>query len=167
MENYIVINGKKAELTEEQLKSLGIETKKIETPKEKFERKFNQRYYTIRNDGIIYETEEQYANFDDNVYNVANYCTDKELMEQRALHEILNRQLWRFSCENGELENKWNYRNPHFFIHYDLRFKQFEYSICKECQYQGVIYFPSMEIARKAVDEIIKPFMEEHPDFVW
>ena len=29
------------------------------------------------------------------------------------------------------------------------------------------VYFYSREIAGKAIDEIIKPFMKEHPEFVW
>lgn len=39
MENYIVINGRKAELTEEQLKALGIETEK----KSPFDRVHNKK----------------------------------------------------------------------------------------------------------------------------
>lgn len=44
-ENYIVINGKKAELTEEQLKQLGIEPEKKR--KNPFERVTGEKYYYI------------------------------------------------------------------------------------------------------------------------
>ena len=32
---------------------------------------------------------------------------------------------------------------------------------------QGVVYFPSEEVAERAVEEVVKPFMTEHPEFVW
>lgn len=41
-ENYLVINGKKMDLTEKQLKQLGIETRK-----NPFERVECQKYFTI------------------------------------------------------------------------------------------------------------------------
>lgn len=31
----------------------------------------------------------------------------------------------------------------------------------------GVTFFRSEKIAQKAIDYIVKPFLNEHPDFVW
>ena len=52
-ENYIVINGKRAELTEEQMKALGIETE--EKRKNPFERvgNDNKYYYTIVSNDLL------------------------------------------------------------------------------------------------------------------
>lgn len=73
-ENYIVINGKRAELTEEQLKQLGIEVPKVNP----FEQaKYNQVFYTIFGNGdVTAHTEGQRLSMSD-YFNVANYCTDQ------------------------------------------------------------------------------------------
>lgn len=163
MENYIVINGKKAELTEEQLKKLGIKVK--DDPFERIEDK--KKYYFIAGDGEVTSAND-YKNVHDNCfYNAGNYCRDRKIMEQRALHETLNRILWRFSMQNGgdkidwhnNIQNKWG-------VYYDHSDNRLELFIDYTCKYHAH-YFISEEIAKRAIEEIIKPFMEEHPDFVW
>lgn len=163
MENYIVINGKKAELTKEQLKALGI---KIKNP---FSRpKGHGIFYHIGPDGKIYNNyESKDVTFYNDYYAIANYCTDEKLMEQRALHETLSRLLWRFSCENGELENEWNNRNFHYLIFLDKKRNKINISFGLTTKTEGITYFPSREIAEEAIEKIVKPFIKEHPDFVW
>lgn len=166
MENYIVINGKKAELTQEQLEALGIKTN--ENPFNRVEH--GNLFYNIGLDGKLYKNYE-YKNgaikIYDNYYATANYCTDKKLMTQRALHETLNRLLWRFSCENGELENEWNVANLHYFIYWNEAYNKIDIAFSNLKKYEGVIYFPSHKIAKRAKKEIVKPFIKEHPEFVW
>ena len=95
-ENYIVINGKRTELTEEQLKQLGIEVPKTSP----FKREWSEDYYYIDDEGFVRSANETFDNFGADRFNVANYCTDKAIMEQRALHETLSRLLWRYSMEH-------------------------------------------------------------------
>ena len=162
MENYIVINGKKAELTEEQLKKLGIEVKN-----DPFERKPGKIYYGIWHDGYVCCFSDQPEEEEKRYYDVGNYCRDETIMKQRALHETLNRLLWRFSIQNGSdnmdwtnwLQDKWvisfNYKDDCFSIDDMPGIKNFN-----PC-------FTSREVAQRAIDEIIKPFIKEHPEFVW
>lgn len=170
MENYIVINGKKAELTKEQLKALGIVETKF--PFNRAEK--HDIFYHIGPDGKVYNN---YENKDvimyNNYYATANYCTDKKLMTQRALHETLNRLLWRFACENGELKNEWD-NSPkqeschyHYYIYFNRYDNLFDISRNYLIKCEGIIYFSSYEIAEQALEKIVKPFMKEHPDFVW
>ena len=160
MNSYLVINGNKTELTKEQLQQLGI------VEKSPFDRAgVNEKYYCIERNGSVAAYEEDDDIFDKEDYEVANYCTDKSLMKQRALHEILNRLLWRFACENGELENKWGFRYRHYFITYDPEIKEFE--VGNQYYKSTETTFPSYELAERAIEEIVKPFMEEHPDFEW
>lgn len=168
MENYIVINGKKAELTKEQLKALGIKTN--ENPFDRAEH--GNLFYNIGPDGKLYKNyecinENITITMYDNYYATANYCTDEKLLKQRALHETLNRLLWRFSCENGELENKWNNDNFHYSIYWDKKSNKINISFSNCKKLEGLIYFPSYAIAKCAVKEIVEPFIKEHPDFVW
>ena len=106
MENYIVINGKKAELTEEQLKKLGIEVK--DDPFEKVKR--NEVFYYVSSSGQVHGQTEGYGTGSSSLFNAANYCRDRKIMEQRALHETLNRLLWRFSMQNGGNKIDWHNR---------------------------------------------------------
>lgn len=162
MENYIVINGKKAELTEEQLEKLGI---KIE--EDIFNPKVNTMYYSINGSGEV--DFECWANdgYDIKCDKVANVCTDKDIMRQRAYHETLDRLLWRFSMQNGMKDLDWKKENQDkFYIHYDHSTDRIGVNVFCSIQPQ-IIYFISEEIAQEAIDTIVKPFMEEHPDFVW
>lgn len=163
MKNYIVFEGKKIPLTDEQVKIM-LEVETLKSPFERVER--GSRYYLIYSNGEVHHDFDVQSPTDDNCYKVANYCTDETLMKQRALHETLNRLLWRFSIENGEGENPWDNRSNHW-------------NIARNCQNviipnsaysrraMGSVYFPSQKLAQRAIDEIVKPFMKEHPEFVW
>lgn len=153
MENYICINGKKAELTAEQMKALGIELPK-NNPFNRAE--MRKIYYYISPVGDVTFAHETEAPFDKYCFDVANYCTDKAIMKQRAMWETLSRLLWRFSEQNGGsgvfgIANK---GNGNFC------------SMIENYKYLDPT-FKTADIANRAITEIIKPFMAEHPDFVW
>ena len=152
MENYICINGKKAELTEEQMKALGIELPKASP----FGRqpKSTPVYFITSKGRVEYGVEVKDFHCQ-GLYDVANYCTDKAIMEQRALRETLNRILWRYAMEHGGTGNyeiAYNPDNGCFMI-------------------QNCIYnyfgqsFKTRKDAESAIKEIIEPFMLTHPDF--
>ena len=163
MENYIVINGKKAELTEEQLKALGIETEK----KNPFARcQDEEKYYYIEYDGEVLQDTEYNSETDIKCYKVANYCTDKNLLQQRAWHETLNRLLWRYSMEHDGDKIKWNDDQWKYIIYYDRGCCTFKIDMYRTFNYDS-IWFYTRGIAENAIKEIIEPFMKEHPGFVW
>lgn len=176
MDNYICINGKKAELTAEQLKALGIELPKP-SPFERVGNTANTfyNYYFISSTGSVDETYDGgYCNgngTDDLRYRTANYCTDKEIMEQRALHETLNRLLWRYSMEHDGNKIVWDLEfgkiPTKFFIHYKYGIKKPHWAVCNEYNLRQVdaVYFYTKEIAEAAIKEIIEPFMKAHPEF--
>lgn len=162
MENYICINGKKAELTEEQMVALGIELPKV-NPFTRHKTNYS-KYFYIGSDGCAYIENDNHGSYNDSQFDVANYCTDKVIMEQRALHETLNRLLWRYSMEHkGErVDDKvWS-------ITYHADTKEFH---CGWVNYQVLfvaeIAFDTEEIGNNAIKEIIEPFMAAHPEFKW
>ena len=163
-ETYLMINGQKIELTEEQKKQLGI----VEKQKQNcFDRKAGQTYYYINFTDAIITAKEAGHNFDDNTYNVANYCTDKNIMHQRAMHETLNRLLWRYSMTHDGDKIDWSNRNlKKYNIIFNHDINQFLVAHRYYTQNNN-IYFNDETIAYDAIEEIIKPFMKEHPDFVW
>ena len=166
-ENYIMLNGKRVDLTEDQLEKLGL---KVE--KDCFERLQNgQKYYYICSNGGVSSFTDIGDITDDKFYKVANYCTDKEMLRQRALHETLSRLLWRFSMQNDGDKIDWDPASDccvdkHHII-YSNKAKQFYMDTNDTSKTQGTVYFHTIKIAQRAIDEIILPFMEEHPDFVW
>ena len=165
-ENYIVINGKKIELTEEQLKQLGIESeKKRKNPFERVER--YAKCYCINSSNIVESSLDTHAVVDNNRYEAANYFNDKQFAEQVALHQLLYRKLLKFAYDNGfEDTAEWDGENCHWLIEYVCTTKDFIVRPHYDCKSQDV-YFSSDEGAKRAGNEVIMPFMKEHPEFVW
>lgn len=151
MENYICINGNKTELTEEQLRQLGIESPN------KFSRIRERKFYLVSGDGYVYDRIENGGASHGAYFKAANYCTDKAMMEQRAMFETLNRRLWRYSEQNGGQGAYTIYRTKcnGSFKTIINSLKTLEPKFCSEI------------VAQRAIKEIVEPFMKEHPDFVW
>lgn len=159
-DNYIVLNGERIELTEEQIKILNLEPKREITPFTRVNRE--KHYYHIDDLGKVVRFREEYTSIDYKLFNVANYCTDKEIIQQRAYMETLNRLLWRYSMEHkgNEISIGWKY-----IIYYNSSNEFYDVNCTTMMNYPGMIYFYSREIAEAAVKEIVEPFMAEHPDF--
>ena len=163
MDNYIVINGKKAELTQEQLEKLGIVVER-----DPFARVGQyEKYFLIDYNDDVLENCDHKSHYDDKRFDIANYCTDKELMEQRALHETLNRLLWRYSMQNGGREIKYGKNTPKFFIYWNESIERLRVERWFTSCAFGVVYFDTKDTAEAAIKEIVKPFMEQHPEFRW
>lgn len=158
MKNYICINGKKAELTEEQMRALGIELPKANP----FERvKKGGRYYSIEALGNVYSYEDNYYGIDTQSYENANYCTDKSIMEHRALHETLNRMLWRYAMEHNSI-----YIAEKYFVTQNQCTKELVvHKYTGALVSFGEIAFSSERVALNAIEEVVKPFLAEHTDF--
>ena len=99
MENYLVLNGQKIELTPEQYKEVCNAVSLKKSPFEK--RGKDETYYYIDRDSLISRGKEQGLCIDALLYAGANYCSNRALMEKRSNYEVLERILWRFSEENG------------------------------------------------------------------
>ena len=159
MTNYICINGNKTELTEEQLKQLGIEIPKV-NPFARVNK--SNEYLFITSVGEVGYHRDINDHVDNACFNIANYCTDKAIMEQRALHETLNRLLWRYSMEHKE--NRDEHKIGGVCIKYtDTKWHVYHFGWSYNIP--GIIYFDNERIAENAIEEVIKPFMAAHPDF--
>ena len=99
MENYLVLNGQKIELTPEQYKGVCNAVSPKKSPFDKKET--SEIYYYIDNDGEVDSAKDRGWVIDDLRYGNANYCSNKDLMMKRADYETLERILWRFSEDNG------------------------------------------------------------------
>ena len=138
-------------------------------PKEKtvlFRRvKSNGTYYSITIDGQVVRCYEGKSKWGRARHLVANYCTDGDIMEQRALNETLNRLLWRYS-----LDNKDRFPAPtkrKFYIKYHDYCGGHWMVKCHDgdITMMGVTYFDKEETAKAAIKEVIEPFVAAHPEF--
>ncbi len=162
MGDKIIIDGKEYELSAELVEKIKAEVAAQERQDKKnlFERKQGGRYYYVTSLWTVCADVDTITIIDGGRYQAANYCRDKGLMEQRALHETLNRLLWRYSETNGGGEKRGGY-----FIYRsnmeDMRVGHCTYATC------GDVYFRKKEVAEAAFEEVVKPFMAAHPEFVW
>lgn len=166
--NKIIIDGKEYELSAELVEKIKVEVAAQEKAENPFERKCDDGYFYISSYGGVYGTNDDGLNSDDLRFNTANYCRDKAIMEQRALHETLNRLLWRYSETHGG-ENAWDSQNiqAHFYIYLDTQNSVLYVSYNDAYHVEGVVYFEEEYIAENAITEVVKPFMAAHPEFVW
>ena len=164
MENYIVINGKKAELTKEQLIALGIEVEKNDP----FKLELGEYFYITAGGEVA---EDYYCSgciSTKKRHSVANFCTDKDLMEQRALHEKLNRLLWRYSMEHDGDKIAYGNETRKYHIYFtngNIHFP--EVNSWASSTSVGLVFFYNEKIAKAAIEEVVKPFMRTHPNFKW
>lgn len=162
MDNYIVVNGTKFPMTDEQVNMINA---KRQNP---FDRvKNNQTYYSIEYDGSVTVGIENDDPYDDRAFEAGNYCTDFNLMGLRALHETLGRLLWRFSMENGG--DKIQLSDPDskkWYIYYNPQNpSRFNTMYTFRAIHVGETYFLTKELADRAIHEIIWPFIEAHPGY--
>lgn len=158
-DNYAVINGKRIELTDEQVKALGVKTKT--NPFERVDD--GGSYYFINGYGDIKEDSRD----DDILFDNVNYFNDESFAEQVALHQLLYRKLLKFVYDNGCEDNQaWNKTNCHYYIDYNTDDGQFYADVTGTFKHNDV-WFGSRDSANRAIEEVIKPFTKEHPDFVW
>lgn len=166
--NKIIIDGKEYELSAELVEKIKAEVTAQEKAKNPFERKIDDEgYFYINERGEVKPALDRHYSMDDYCFEIANYCRDKGMMEQRALHETLNRLLWRYSETHGGDSNPWP-RGTHWFLYGDTaNGLEMKVSANDAHKKQGTIYFKDGETAKAAIEEVVKPFMTAHPEFVW
>lgn len=159
-ETYLVVDGVKVPLTNDQIamiKGVGAQAKKTAFSRAK-EGEF---YWLIGDNCMVEEAYEAGFGEDEERFECANYCTDKRLIEERAIREELSRLLWRFSMENGGEEINWEDLTQskwQIFIHFEQ--EAVECGIMQNVMDKSLneVYFVSEGIAQRAIREVIAPF---------
>ena len=167
MDNYICIDGVKVLLNDSQISELRGILEKRETKKNSpFKRqKYGDGYYCITSNGEVRDACESGDSFDSVHYDNANYCTDEELLDQRALEEILARRLWRYSMEHDGDKIDWSNNKSKYVIYYNAENGLFYTTNNVISQAINATYFIDRKTAVDAIEMVIKPFMKEYPSF--
>lgn len=164
MDNYAVIYGKRVELTDEQVKTLGFEVRN-----NPFKRvSVDELYYFIDSVDDIGSMPDFGDKSDQKSLECANYFNDESFAEQVALHQLLYRKLLKYAYDN-ECEDtaEWNCCWLHYRIHYSCSGNKFDVDSNDIYKIQGAVYFATQNGAEQAIKEVVEPFIKEHPDFVW
>lgn len=126
-----------------------------------FERvKEGESFYGIDSYGEVVNAIEGVGCCAPDLFEVANYCTDKYLLRRRALYEKLERCLWRFSMENGG--------SGKYCPILDRATRRWSIT-CTEIQRFGPS-FKTYEACARAIEEVIKPMLDgiaEEEIFAW
>lgn len=121
----------------------------------------NELYYLLDSDDIVTEIREANETFDDKQYGCSNYFNDKNFAKQVMLHQLLYRKLLKFKFERDNPVT----RDRYFYISKDksvrVEISDFKNKNC------NCVYFNSLATANLAIENIVKPFLKEHPDFIW
>lgn len=167
MDNYICIDGVKVLLNDSQISELRVILEKRETKKDSpFKRqKYGDEYYFINSIGEVGSSCDFTYDYDLARYDNANYCTDEELLDQRALEEILARRLWRYSMEHGGDKIDWSSNKSKYVIYYNAENGLFYTTNNVISQAINATYFIDRKTAVDAIEMVIKPFMKEYPSF--
>ena len=171
--NKIILDGKEYELSADLAEKIKAEVAQQEKAEAErlaeqgpFARVKRKPYFLINGVGKVSTLSEGTTNMDDELYSIANYCHDRGMMEQRALHETLNRLLWRYSETHGGDSSWETTENQHHCIYNGFINGLSVYHACGAKQ-QGTVYFKDQGTAKAAIEEVVKPFMAAHPEFVW
>ena len=161
-ENYIMLGGKKIPLTDEQVKLIQSDVPE----KSPFDRAHHGgTYFSVISNFELNENCECSSHLDDKIFNSSNYCTDKNIMRQHALHMKLNNLLWRYSMtHSGEGIEFGPFSTQKYYIAYDAGVKEFYTDWNDSIKCVGAIYFESNTTAEAAIEEIVKPVIAEHPE---
>ena len=162
----LIINGKEVKLTEEQIKALDLVLgRKLLNPFERVKR--GEEYYCIKETGEIYSYGDDRGSFDDILYAESNYFNDEAFAKQVALHQLLYRKLLKYAYDNEFEDEEWDGTNMHAYIIYNFARKDYDIRWTRDEKKPGTVYFKTPTRATAALNEVVMPFVKEHPGFVW
>lgn len=157
-DNYIFIDGKKYLLTEVQ-----DEVQERDNPFWVSKLPRGKLYFYVDEEDRVAEGCQEDLSFVNTRFKIANYFKDKDFAEQIALEQTLRRLLikYAYSCEV----------KPHDYVYY-IRYDRIDkkYEVFSEYSNEVdlfQVYFNTAKDAKNAIEEVIEPFMKEHPSFKW
>ena len=161
-ENYIVINGKRAELTEEQLNKLGIELPN----NERWRAKKHEKYYYINCSNLICSTDQINDYYDDFRYYSHNYFQTKEDAEKYARVLETEMLLRKYADEHND-DMPWDNQTYHWTLAYNSVDSCIEIESWLYMMRHQTVYFSSREIAARAIKEVGRERIIDYLTYEW
>mgnify|MGYP007043621177 FL=1 len=156
----LTIDGKEVQLTDKQLRVLGIERR--ENPFGRTSNLCGEYFYTDAF-GCVGVGSEEYSDVWRQLWNAANYFNDKAFAKRVALRQLLDRKLLKYAYDNGYEATE---ESNQYYVNYCPSTKS--YTVQIDCGFRAFCtHFSSYKATERAIEEIVKPFVKEHPEFVW
>lgn len=154
---YLVVNGVKVPLTEEQKKSLGL------TSKNPFAQPaMRENYYYITSEGAVDVDTNVGADLDNRRFGEVNCFKNRDFASIVAKKQLLYRMLLKFAYDNDAVDLPWDRHNYHFYIRYeyndDVTEPTWEVAAALINRSANEVYFSKESVAKDALEEIVKPF---------
>ena len=165
MQVELKANGKtvQVELSEEQLKELGLVEDKPKTGYERGEECNDEYYYLVDMDSEVQRIKNTYSALDRDSYDTGNYYSDEQIAKNNARADRLLRRLRQWQAQNDRVVN-WKDKNTKYTISYD--YTQNTVDATQSCSVRRLndVYFTTIETVEKAIeqfkDELIWYFTE-------
>ena len=161
-------------MTKEQLKSK-IEDLKKEL--EKFEKELDEKdkspygkrvmfqtYYIANARGEVISSLEEGSVFARLRYENANYFSNESFAKKVAAEQTLTNLLRKYTYEHGWSDDLWDGCTWYYRIFYDRIDSKFDVDSNKDWIAVGAIYFIDKQTAQNAIQEVVIPFVKEHPE---
>ena len=161
-ENYIVINGKKAELTEDQLKQLGIELPK----NKRWKADKGELYYYVTSVFKILVGTEESSNIEEIRYNSHNYFKTREEAQKYARVLETEMLLRKYADEHND-EMPWDGDNKHYYLAISFTDKSMVARYTWYAEMPRIIYFSSEKILWEAVNSVGEENVKEYLTYEW
>lgn len=116
---------------------------------------YGQTHYYIDYDGQVEPRKE--INTDDTLFRYNNYFATKEKAIEVTREQKLYRRMKKFYDENDGSVN-WNKNEYKYYIIFDHKYNIYKIYSTFDAEILGAIQFSSENLAKKCIDEVIKPF---------
>lgn len=118
-----------------------------------YERVKNEKYYFDNGTGAVdFVIKDSNNTFDDNMFDVANYYSSKEVAENNVRADKLMHQLRRFAVEHRNEKLKWGYDADIYGIYYNHSTRMICTAHHCVTHNLGEIYFDEIETADLAIE---------------
>lgn len=135
------------------------EIKETKNPYTRVDDRNRNLYYAIEREGYIASIADD-SEYDNHMFNIANYFNNKEYAEYIDFKETLTRKLDKFAWEHNAKAVKWDCNQSKYYIIFNYYGnKKLEVCGCFSMQ-SNDIYFTSKEIAKKAIEEFKDDLMK-------
>ena len=132
------------------------EIKEIKNPYTRVD--YNDWYYAIERAGSVTSLADN-SDYDDRMFNVANYFNNKNYAEYVGFKETLMRKLDKFAWEHNEQTISWNDCRHKYFILFSIDDNELIVDWNRVYKSNNV-YFTSREIAEKALEKFKDDLMK-------
>ena len=163
----VKIQGVKIDLTEEQLQKLQqLVVPKYNNPFERVDK--GEKYYSIgvfSEEFVVFENTEKHIETDIERFKSGNYYNNKGFAEQVAMDMNLQQRLRKFTYENGWSDDLWGQIENKYSVVFDVGSKVWTVQSNVYSHFLFAIYFKDIGVAIRAIEEVVRPFCKENPNY--